>query len=714
MIKIDKVQTLQGLQVYGDDADELTYYVLPEQPRFRWNQGKLVFKFLKFRSPRKRPDGSFGGGFIIFDAEFAVDEDVRAKILADLAAQVGHNKPGAKIKLGTIQWAKGTAKLNFVSDGGALIQSVTNPMSPSLFGNNITPFTMELSQEGATFFEQALQGSGGVVQVSYEMNAWVKLPPITGTASFNSSKYYEFVQHITDDSGCGPDTRTEDIREQIISSEVMKVEITSSIVTNTTVVDNIRASLMNTLEQTAAKKMLEQLGQYDGDRGMIEDYEDIRRNYTKVKVDNFSYTITESSASLWPFNPQGTLPNITSLTDPGGKPIVWSDYAQVIDLDDPFFRTLDVTVRLNVDFENLPIHSVDVHLEFDGSHLVVEDMHFGKADDIGKFSCFLDSKPPEYRYSYRVNFTDTARPYEVTARTSKLEELTIGVDDAGLLLVDVMAGNIDFAKIPSALVTVRYTPTTAPAIEEQFILDTGHQTHRLQKAIFEPRTNPVTYQIDYRTAEGKTLSTPWRETTRQVYVNSPFNDLREVMVVAEGDLTDEIESILIDLDYADAPNDYSVHLTGSLDKDNPFIDWKFPVLDHAAGTVSYSGTVRRRGGTVEDIPLTTATGGTVKVGEHVERELAVTVSADLIDFTQVALVRVALRYGTDPETRQDKDLIVRSGSAIPVWTVELPDKSSPRSYTMSATYYLKDQTQRLLAETTTDALELVLPPLPPV
>ncbi len=33
MLKIDKVQTLQGLQVYGDDSDELTYYVLPEQPR---------------------------------------------------------------------------------------------------------------------------------------------------------------------------------------------------------------------------------------------------------------------------------------------------------------------------------------------------------------------------------------------------------------------------------------------------------------------------------------------------------------------------------------------------------------------------------------------------------------------------------------------------------------------------------------------------------
>jgi hypothetical protein len=714
MLKIDQVQTLQGLQVYGDDRDELTYYVLPEQPRFRWNQGKLVFKYLKFRSPRKRPDGSFGGGFIIFDAEFAVDEDVRTKIIADLTAQAGRARPGAKVKLGTIQWAKGTAKLNFVSDGGMLIESVTNPMSPSLFGNNITPFTMELSQEGATFFEQALQGSGGVIQVSYEMNAWVKLPPISGTASFHSNKYYEFVQHITDDNPtCGDDLRTEEIQEKIRSSEVMKVEITSSIVTNTTVVDNIRASLMNTLEQTVAKKMLEQLGQYDGDRGMIEDYEDIRRSYKKIKIDDFSYTITESSASLWPFNPQGTLPNITSLTDGGGKPIVWGDYAQTIDLDDPFFRTLDVTVRLNADLENLPIHSVDVHLEFDGNHPVVQDLHFGKADDTGTFSCFLDGKPPEYRYSYRVNFKDTAQPYEVAARTSKLEELTIGVDDTGLLLVDVTAGNIDFAKIPTALVTVRYTPSSLPPIEEQYVLDSGHPTHRLEKAIFEPRTGPVTYQIDYRTADGKTLSTPWRETARQIYVNSPFNDLRQVMVVAEGDLSTEIESIMVDLTYTDAPNDYSTHFSGALDKDNTFLDWSFPVLDHAAGTVTYSGSIRRQDGTVETIEPTTATTGTITIGEHVERKLAVTVVPDLIDFSQVALVRVALRYGTDPDTRQDKDLLFRDGTSV-TWTVELPDKSSPRDYSMSAVYYLKDGSQRPLAEASTDDLELVLPPLPPV
>jgi hypothetical protein len=714
MLLIDKVQTLRGLQVYGDDVDPLTFYVLPEQPRFRLDdKGRPVFKFLKYRTPRPRGDGKSGGGFVIFDAEFAVDDEVRPKIIDDLNQQVGSIHPGAKVKLGTIQWAKGTAKLNFVADGGSLIESVTNPMSPSLFGRNITPFTMELSQIGATFFEQALQGSGGVVQVAYEMNAWVKLPPITGTASFSSVKFYDFVQTITDDSGCGDDTRTEDIRENVISSDVMSVTVDSGTGADRNTVDQIRASLMNTLEKTVAQKMLEQLGQYDGDRGMIEDYESIRRDYHKVRIDSFSYTLNEQTASLWPFNPGGTLPNITTLVDKSGAPIRWDDYAKEIDLDDPFFQSLDVTVRVEGDLESLPINSVDVHLEFDGKHLVVEDMHFVKADDLGKLSCFLDGKAPEYRYSYRVNFTGSARAYEVPAQTTKLKELTINIDDTGLLVVDVHAGDIVFTETPSATVTVRYEPISMPVIEEQFVVDEKHLTYSLQKAIFEPRTKPVQYKIDYRTAEGKLLSTPWRETPRQVAVNSPFHDHRNVHIQAVGNLESEIDSIFIQLDYTDAANGYAVSGTAGLDKDSPFFDWSFPVLDPTAGVVTYSGSISRQDGTVEDIPITVAETNTIKVGEKIGEIVTVTLDSTMVDFAQVALVRVVLRYGSDPATLQRKDLILRESNSHPTWTIELPTRTASHDYSMSAVYYLKEGgTQRQLAASVSDATELIMPSLP--
>lgn len=45
MLRIDTVQTLEGLQVYRDDAVATTHYVLPEQPRFRLDdEGRPVFR----------------------------------------------------------------------------------------------------------------------------------------------------------------------------------------------------------------------------------------------------------------------------------------------------------------------------------------------------------------------------------------------------------------------------------------------------------------------------------------------------------------------------------------------------------------------------------------------------------------------------------------------------------------------------------------------
>jgi hypothetical protein len=295
--------------------------------------------------------------------------------------------------------------------------------------------------------------------------------------------------------------------------------------------------------------------------------------------------------------------------------------------------------------------------------------------------------------------------------TSKSEELTINVDDTGLLLVEVMKGNLDLTEIPSAVVTVRYAPSTMPLIEEQFVIDSTHDSHSLQKVILEPRTKPVSYQIDYRTAEGKTLSTPWRDTARQIYVNSPFNDLREVMVTAEGDFTTEIDQILVDLVYEDSANDYTVHTNGALAKGNTFLDWKFPVIDHTVGTVTYSGTIRHQDGTVHTIAPTVATTGSITIGEHVEKLLPIRFQPDLIDFTKVALVRVALRYGSDPATEQQEDLILRD-TQPQTWTIELPDLDSPRSYSMAVTYYFKDGTSRQLPETVTDALKPVLSPPP--
>ncbi|MBA3252447.1 MAG: hypothetical protein H0T66_19570, partial [Geodermatophilaceae bacterium] len=236
MLRIDVYQTIEGLTVYQDDSVPTTHYVLPEQPRFRLDdKGEPIFTFLKYKKPRPKPDGKNGGGFLVFDVEFTLDDTKREKILDELKRQATSStfrgeldgreralqqmaaaRPGDRavpipeipagrrlraedVRLGQLQWAKGTCQLNLSTISGDFVEKVFSPNSPSLFGNNITPFTVELTAEGATLLEQALQGQGGFVQVVYQMSAWVKLPPVNGTAWFHAEQFYDYVQDAGDD-----------------------------------------------------------------------------------------------------------------------------------------------------------------------------------------------------------------------------------------------------------------------------------------------------------------------------------------------------------------------------------------------------------------------------------------------------------------------------------------------------------------------------------
>src|SRR5947199_716311 len=223
MIRIDKVQEIAGVTVYGDDELTNKFYVVPNQPRYRIDDnGFPVFKFLKYRFPVDRPNGAKGGGFLIADAEFVVPEDRLKKVQGQLEDQLRKEGTDAPVVFGVISYTKGKTAIQFLDSGGALVQKIQNPGTPSLFGHNITAFTVEMSPEGATLAEQALQGSGGVVQVIYDLNFMVRLPPMTATVWFNASKFYDFYQKIDKDNDkflfWGSDSQTEARRETFVST----------------------------------------------------------------------------------------------------------------------------------------------------------------------------------------------------------------------------------------------------------------------------------------------------------------------------------------------------------------------------------------------------------------------------------------------------------------------------------------------------------------
>ena len=88
MLQWDRVEVINGLSVYGDDDDWTTWYALPQNPRFRVDNGKPVFTFLKYKFPIERSATRKGGGFLVCDVEFGLNEQEEADLREVLQERV--------------------------------------------------------------------------------------------------------------------------------------------------------------------------------------------------------------------------------------------------------------------------------------------------------------------------------------------------------------------------------------------------------------------------------------------------------------------------------------------------------------------------------------------------------------------------------------------------------------------------------------------------
>jgi hypothetical protein len=713
--RIDFVQTLEGVTVYRDETRYNVYYLVPEQPRFRIDQTTRlpVFKFIKYRFPIDRPDGRKGGGYCAFDIEFAVADDKLARIKEQLQGQLNQYYAGwsniPQVEIGSLTYLKGTARLVVAGANGAFVEKLYNPTGPSLFGNNITTYGVELTPEGATFFEQALQGKGSsTVGVEYGLTFMSRLPPINATLSFRSEQFYSFFQQVDYDwEMWASDTYRETIREQLIQSESIYENFDWGGLTDQNIKNQIRNSLLTSFEDAIQKKIVEAIPPFPADqRGVPEDIEHVTRDISNSRISSFTQNYHENMPYEQEIRPQGQLPTITSLTGPDGKPLNWADFGYEADLYDDFFKTLDVSVRVNADFNKLPIDSIEVKLQYQDEQ--PSEYRFMKPDDIAKFRSYTENDVWKYRYSYQVNYKGEAQIFQSEDKETDERVLTVNVDDLGVLSVDILPGDLNFAQISQAQITMQYQNGGEP-IEQQYIMDQNHKEHLFQQVLFEPVKAPYTYKVKYFMQDGREFELAPREgRSPQLYISDPFSVTKTVSLRAAGNLDTVIDNIFVDLVYEDARNNYRQTHTVALSKASPFFDWSFPVIDEQGGKVGYSGSIRFKDGTIQEIGLTEATRPTILIGEIVADTLDVTIVPDLLDFSKIKLVKTSLHYQDAANSIDErKDFILKQGSQMATWSVKLKDKTK-NSYTWQATYFMGDGSKRDTPEASTSDLTLIL------
>lgn len=700
-----------GVTVYADDERIDTFYLLPDQPTFRVDDatGLPVVNFIEYRLPIDRPDGKKGGGFLIFDSQFAVDEATTKKIVDALQAELNVKykdwNPKPKATIGQLDFLRGTAGITCLQKaGGTLVQDIQNPGEPSLYGKLLCPFTVELTPEGAAVVKGAMQDKGPVVQVYYDIVLPVRLPPLTVTVWLDSSKVMSYYQSADTDDGWqflwwGRDSsRNESSSQHWSQYDFAGVTVDPGTVTDQKVIQAATDWGFQMLDEAAKNVVKDLPGLKDGDT-KIPDYDHFRRAITQSSFSSFYRRLTEKQVIEWNPAPRGSLPSIATMKDKDGNPLKFSDFMTVVDADDPFFKQLRVNVIANADFANTPIFSVDAHLEYhSGSTNQVQDFRLAGPDTIGKFASYIENNDWEYTYHYKVNYKGQSRTYASPDITSKDQQLTLNVDSAGYLVVDIVPGDLDFTLVPQAEVTLHYedgASNVAP-IEQEFTLTQANPNAKFASLIFVPRTKPYKYKVTYFMKDGRQVTKDWQDHNgRQLAIDSPFSALKQVHIRPMGDLQTDIAQIFLDLKYADEKNNYQQTASVAINKGNPFFDWTFPVIDASVGKTTYSGKLVYQDNSVEDIAETEITKATVLVGKPSDNVLSVALDPSLLDFSRLKVAKVKLHYEDDGNgLNASKDIVIhKTDNAIPPWTVRIADKTK-KSYDYQAEFYMVDGTTK--------------------
>jgi hypothetical protein len=719
MIKFESTEIIEGITVHSDADSFNTFYLLPNAPTFRIDErGNLGFKLLKYKLPIKHPSGKVGGGFLMFTTELIVppakEKIIREKLQArvNLEAQKRRIAPAPVVSIADIPYTKGEVVVQILSNSKTIVQSIYNSGTPSMFGNNVVSCMAELTPEGATIVEQAVQGKGlSGILVEYKLWHTAQMPPFTVYARFDARNFYQFVQEIhVDKNLCSADNYSETLNEITAKSKSIVIEVdTRGNKIDPKLVAEVKSWAMQEVKSAAEDHMKQALhleNPEDAKKWYTEQgIENVRRNVIKQQISSFQFDYKENQYYDRLTSPNDILPTITSLVDKNGKPYKWEDYFQEIDANDPFFQQINVSAAVNAPFDELPIHSIELKLTYDGKPMSVMgsavdgEFRFTSPNEVARFASFRAKDKDKYKYSYQVNYKGSSKVFKSPEieTDSADSQLTVNIDDTGILVVDILRGDINFEEIQQVQIVFRYEDKAngVSLIERQFIMDKSNPVHSLKQVIFAVRDQPYKYKCKFFMKNNKEYVEDWKEgNSNKLYINDPFQGERTVRVIGISDFSTDVTSVIVDFKYQDKAHNYEQNASVVLNERQPFFDWIFPVIDQSSevGVVSYSGTIINKNGTVKQIPLTVDNAPSIMVGDKNPDILKVQVFADLIDFdSTVKMVQLSLKYKDDKNSILQKKTLVFGKDKLmeQSWSVKLVDKAKI-DFEWAATYFMLD------------------------
>jgi hypothetical protein len=484
---------------YGDSIDKNIYYVVPEIPVFVARDAKSpYFMFYKYRSEDTQggyaqftvmlpqPDSAMKSKISIellgklkdpliakstlivkyvqaeqasvADPENAtkkaamdtalrntsLNDDQAARFVALYDANKGNDQfvlelTPTEIRLEVPRLTSAQASL-ILDSNEKFYRQIPTTLSPSGLGDNNTVFSLSLTGEGATLFEQVLKGTdkNSSVGIRFDFSLDASLPAAKVTVSYDSEITKSVTQSISYHTWSADEKK---IEREYIEKGAIKIDVQVGLTAAEMGMtpdqyikwkDGLTAWGQKQVEQilssqTGLDMSLELLNEADG-------FDKFKSSLSETK--SFTRVYEENSVVSFSIAPQTQLPSIQSIVGEANL----KEYFKEYDLNDPFYQYIQPEFFVTPDLAKYNVANIVVTAYYDKDNQ--STLQFSPGDSGAKKTGKWFIKPElgrAFKYSYTVNFTGMqAKPYHSgDLQSDKDLIIFINVAECGIVYADI-------------------------------------------------------------------------------------------------------------------------------------------------------------------------------------------------------------------------------------------------------------------------------------
>jgi hypothetical protein len=627
---------INGLTIFRDHQDPDLFYFLPGLPRLAATTGGppalTLYKYRRDLTDNPAIDltRAKGAGLALFEVE--IPPPVIGLLQSELARQ--SNRPDARLVPVVLNSADVHAIVAH-PDGDTLISDLIGTHPAPLVSPHHAAFALGLTAEGATLFEAAARGGSLPVGVAYEMQFLALTPSLHARVRMNYAQIYDsfsaslgftyyvsakldlqiasLVEHdlihieiikFTDSSD---QDRQQALVMSLVTARIQRDFFSTGLPPSPD--DNqqggplahVLSGLGGGSKVTSASALFVLKARYD----VVKQQRDFMLEYDS----RTAIELTHGSAGFL-----STIAKNAPALD-----------LREIDLDDPFFSTLQVQVASVIDFGAIAdLRMATVNLSF-GDHR--NSYPFSPAAP-GPFNFAAAlTRPDADQYSYDVAYDfDTGAgdgPARLTAGPFTSRSRVLVIDPLvhfRYRRIHFALGPLDLARVPQIAVHVRVAGDSDSADDlavADFVLNAGASDH-LWRLHLPPGATPIRVLVRTAWEDPQGVRHPGDEAEIDgdaCVVLGPYRDLMSLMVQPAVDWT-KVNQVAVEIRYEDGDDiiDRQLNFFGAGKGAAQRVD--IPLLDPAKRSYQWRQTLLNLDGTSDASDWTTADYDLLVVGQR--------------------------------------------------------------------------------------------------